>query len=453
MVALACGRRAPCDSCRNRSPTACLPGASPRSRSSPARRPGCSSPPRPPAGRPPHRRRPARACSSRATCSSSTTTRVLPARLRLQQGDGRAGRGAAARAGRGPARARRWSARPPGRARERCCSTAATRSSRSARRGPDGERAIRLLAPLVEPRHRAAAALHRRAAGRPRALPDGLRRPSPARSRRRRPGSTSPTTVLDACRARGRRGGDRRAGGGPGDVQADHRRAASRTTGCTPSATPSRAATIDAVRGGAPGGRGGHHDGARARVGGAGRSAGRTDLFIRAPFEFRVVDVLLTNFHMPRSSLLVLLDAFCGPRWRDAVRRARWPRATASCPSATPCWSRRAVTLDCARSTRPTAPARAGDGDAPRGARSARRASCRSARAARCGRCRRPTSRPSAPRCVLANTYHLMLRPGADVVARARRHPRLRRLARPRAHRLGRLPGVLARRRRSTTTA
>jgi S-adenosylmethionine:tRNA ribosyltransferase-isomerase len=47
-----------------------------------------------------------------------------------------------------------------------------------------------------------------------------------------------------------------------------------------------------------------------------GPQSGRTDLFIRAPFEFRVVDALLTNFHMPRSSLLVLLDAFCGPRWR-----------------------------------------------------------------------------------------------------------------------------------------
>lgn len=43
---------------------------------------------------------------------------------------------------------------------------------------------------------------------------------------------------------------------------------------------------------------------------------GRTTLFIHGDFPFRVVDLLLTNFHMPRSSLLVLLDAFYGPRWR-----------------------------------------------------------------------------------------------------------------------------------------
>jgi S-adenosylmethionine:tRNA ribosyltransferase-isomerase len=49
---------------------------------------------------------------------------------------------------------------------------------------------------------------------------------------------------------------------------------------------------------------------------------GRTDLFIRDPFEFRVVDVLLTNFHLPRSTLLVLLHAFIGARWRDLYARA-----------------------------------------------------------------------------------------------------------------------------------
>ena len=47
-----------------------------------------------------------------------------------------------------------------------------------------------------------------------------------------------------------------------------------------------------------------------------GTLSGRTSLFIHAPFEFRVVDVLLTNFHLPRSSLLLLVDAFIGDRWR-----------------------------------------------------------------------------------------------------------------------------------------
>jgi S-adenosylmethionine:tRNA ribosyltransferase-isomerase len=52
-------------------------------------------------------------------------------------------------------------------------------------------------------------------------------------------------------------------------------------------------------------------------VAATGALEGRTDLFIRRPYEFSVVDVLLTNFHLPRSSLLVLVDAFVGPRWRD----------------------------------------------------------------------------------------------------------------------------------------
>jgi S-adenosylmethionine:tRNA ribosyltransferase-isomerase len=47
-----------------------------------------------------------------------------------------------------------------------------------------------------------------------------------------------------------------------------------------------------------------------------GELAGRTDLFIHGDHPWRLVDVLLTNFHVPRSSLLVMIDSFVGPRWR-----------------------------------------------------------------------------------------------------------------------------------------
>ena len=53
-----------------------------------------------------------------------------------------------------------------------------------------------------------------------------------------------------------------------------------------------------------------------------GELEGASDLFIRPGFTFSVVDVLLTNFHMPRSTLLLLLEAFAGPRWRDLYRSA-----------------------------------------------------------------------------------------------------------------------------------
>jgi S-adenosylmethionine:tRNA ribosyltransferase-isomerase len=43
-----------------------------------------------------------------------------------------------------------------------------------------------------------------------------------------------------------------------------------------------------------------------------GQTTGDTRIFITPGFEFKVVDLLLTNFHLPKSSLLMLVSAFCG---------------------------------------------------------------------------------------------------------------------------------------------
>ncbi|MEO7398202.1 MAG: tRNA preQ1(34) S-adenosylmethionine ribosyltransferase-isomerase QueA [Ilumatobacteraceae bacterium] len=43
---------------------------------------------------------------------------------------------------------------------------------------------------------------------------------------------------------------------------------------------------------------------------------GRTRLFIHRGYEWKLVDLLMTNFHLPKSTLLVMIDAFVGSRWR-----------------------------------------------------------------------------------------------------------------------------------------
>lgn len=62
-----------------------------------------------------------------------------------------------------------------------------------------------------------------------------------------------------------------------------------------------------------------------SRADGTGRvttGEGRTDLFLRPGSVISVVDVLVTNFHLPGSTLLVLLAAFMGERWRETYETA-----------------------------------------------------------------------------------------------------------------------------------
>ncbi len=57
-------------------------------------------------------------------------------------------------------------------------------------------------------------------------------------------------------------------------------------------------------------------------AGTTGRLAGRTDIFISRGYQWTVVDAMLTNFHLPRTTLLVMIDAFIGRRWRDLYSEA-----------------------------------------------------------------------------------------------------------------------------------
>jgi S-adenosylmethionine:tRNA ribosyltransferase-isomerase len=49
------------------------------------------------------------------------------------------------------------------------------------------------------------------------------------------------------------------------------------------------------------------------------RGHGDTGIFIHPPYQFRVLDGLITNFHLPRTTLLLLVAALAGP---EQVKRA-----------------------------------------------------------------------------------------------------------------------------------
>ena len=53
-----------------------------------------------------------------------------------------------------------------------------------------------------------------------------------------------------------------------------------------------------------------------------GQLEGRTNLFITPGFEWKVVDMMMTNFHMPRTTLLLMIQSFIGTRWRELYEEA-----------------------------------------------------------------------------------------------------------------------------------
>ncbi len=63
----------------------------------------------------------------------------------------------------------------------------------------------------------------------------------------------------------------------------------------------------------------------RVLEGSNGAQSGRTNIFIHPPYKFNIVDALVTNFHLPRSTLLMLVSAFADPggtRGRELILRA-----------------------------------------------------------------------------------------------------------------------------------
>lgn len=50
--------------------------------------------------------------------------------------------------------------------------------------------------------------------------------------------------------------------------------------------------------------------------------SGSTTLFITPGYQWKLVDVMMTNFHMPKTTLLLMIESFVGKRWRSLYRHA-----------------------------------------------------------------------------------------------------------------------------------
>ena len=114
-----------------------------------------------------------------------------------------------------------------------------------------------------------------------------------------------------------------------------------RSTGCVVAVGTTAVRTLETIAAAGAGTDGGSGTGGRSEPGGPAdasgegggaeavleprRYEGRTRCFIYPPYEFRLVDALLTNFHLPKSTLLLLVSAFAGRElilaaYEEAVR-------------------------------------------------------------------------------------------------------------------------------------
>ena len=50
--------------------------------------------------------------------------------------------------------------------------------------------------------------------------------------------------------------------------------------------------------------------------------SGNTTLFITPGYQWKMVDVMMTNFHMPKTTLLLMIESFVGKRWRTLYQHA-----------------------------------------------------------------------------------------------------------------------------------
>lgn len=53
-----------------------------------------------------------------------------------------------------------------------------------------------------------------------------------------------------------------------------------------------------------------------------GRMHGRSNLFITPGYDWKLVDLMITNFHLPKTTLLLMIEAFIGTRWRELYDQA-----------------------------------------------------------------------------------------------------------------------------------